>query len=196
MIFFFDKALIKRAISLIDNSNFFDFQNVSPFPRHEKIFMVYTVLLHNPDVIFDWGTHLGVSARIFHEIKQFTSLKYDVHTTDVRSKYGHPERPISDLGKYIEEAKEAKEVTQHFGDGVTVSLKLLKKSNKYKKPLFFVDGDHAEKTVFRELSSIFKNVEDPVALVHDTWSNSGGNIGPWLACKKLATDNQLFIFFK
>ena len=50
-----------------------------------------------------------------------------------------------------------------------------------RRPLFFVDGDHAYESVRDELDEIFVTVPDASALAHDTFfqsSESNYNVGP------------------
>jgi hypothetical protein len=42
----------------------------SPYPLDELIMMVGSVCRFNPTHIFEWGTHIGKSARIFYETIQ------------------------------------------------------------------------------------------------------------------------------
>lgn len=148
-----------------------------PFPKEEMDLMASVTINHHPDVIFDWGTHLGYSARFFYEIEQYFSLGYKVHTIDLEEEKTHEEKlPLGEIGKIFKELN----INQHFGNGVEKALEIFR-LEKYKKPLFFVDGDHQEKTVLEELRLIFETVPLPLVLVHDSWSK-GENNGPFKAC--------------
>jgi hypothetical protein len=80
------------------------------------------------------------------------------------------------------------QVRLHQGDGVDMSLAIWKKAVKPNSALFFVDGDHAEHSVYRELSAIMRAVTKPVVLLHDTFyqsSESSCNVGPYQAIQKV-----------
>ena len=67
------------------------------------------------------------------------------------------------------------------GHGVKVALDQWQKLGRPKRPLFFVDGDHAYESVRDELSDIFSTIPDASALAHDTFfqsEESSYNVGP------------------
>ena len=59
--------------------------SVHPFPLDELMFLTSSVCWIKPDYVFEWGTHVGKSARIFYEVKKtFNSKnnrKISYHTT-------------------------------------------------------------------------------------------------------------------
>ena len=61
------------------------------------------------------------------------------------------------------------------------ALEQWQKLGRPKRPLFFVDGDHAYESVREELTQIFSTVPDASALAHDTFfqsAESNYNVGP------------------
>jgi hypothetical protein len=188
--FFVDEKMSNDIYKFI-NETLTPIFNKIPYNVSEQILMISVVLNSQPDIVLDWGTHLGVSSRIFYEIGKYFHLKYKVHTFDLKEENSHFERLNNDsVGQFI---KECSSVTQHYGDGVEEALKILAKKKRFKKPLFFVDGDHKLETVSRELTSIFETIESPFVLVHDTWSK-GENNGPWQACHSAKEKYDLVLF--
>lgn len=173
----FDKHTLEKISDFLKTKVDFASGEI-PYTAKEKELLILAVLETEPDIVLDWGTHIGISARLFYELGQYFSLDYKVHTVDLKEEGSHPERPTNNgLGKHIVDIPD---VSQHFGDGIEKSLEIFA-NGYFDKPLFFVDGDHQQKTVSRELSLIFEVVENPFVLVHDTWSK-GQNNGPWQAC--------------
>ena len=65
-----------------------------------------------------------------------------------------------------------------------MALDVWRQLGQPKKPLFFVDGDHAYESVRDELNEIFSTCPDASALAHDSFfqsSDSNYNVGPSLA---------------
>lgn len=50
-----------------------------PYPKNELLLMTVAPCHLKPSVVFDWGTHIGVSARIFYECDQAFKLGYEIH---------------------------------------------------------------------------------------------------------------------
>lgn len=70
-----------------------------------------------------------------------------------------------------------------------VALDQWRKLGGPKRPLFFVDGDHAYESVRDELGEIFSTVSDASAIAHDTFfqsAESNYNVGPARAIKEIA----------
>ncbi|MBC7888533.1 MAG: hypothetical protein H7Z13_11690 [Ferruginibacter sp.] len=159
---------------------------VHPFPLNELSLMVACVAWSNPTHIFEWGTHIGKSARIFHETCKFLKIDTEIHSIDLPDDIEHAEHPHNARGKLV---KGRKNVFLHQGDGVDTSINLYETMNKDIRPLFYLDGDHNYHTVFRELFSIIKTVRDPKIILHDTFyqtEESGYNIGPASAIEDIS----------
>jgi cephalosporin hydroxylase len=159
-----------------------------PFPLDEQMLMVSAVCLAQPDLIFDWGTHIGKSARIFYETTKHFGIPCTIHSMDLPNEEDHSEHPGEERGKLV---KNLDNVELHLGDGVETALKIYKK-NKKKKALFYVDGDHSYESVYRELTLILKHVDRPTVLLHDTFfqsAKSGYNVGPNKAIKDALKKN-------
>jgi len=149
-----------------------------PYPLNELLLMTAAACRLKPAVVFDWGTHIGTSARIFYECRQTFKLGYDVHSIDLPPASSHAEHPGSKHGRLVQGLAG---VHLHRGNGVEVALALWQTLGCPKRPLFFVDGDHAYETVRDELNQIFSTVADASALAHDTFfqsAESNYNVGP------------------
>jgi cephalosporin hydroxylase len=157
----------------------------SPFPITEQSLLVATVCKTKPSHIFDWGTNIGVSARIFYETCKYFSINAEIHSIDLPDDTEHKEHPKKRRGKLV---RHLNSVHLHLGDGAETSLKILKSSKiKPKNPLFFLDGDHSFESVLRELELISNNFENANFLIHDTFyqtKESNYNIGPHLAVEE------------
>lgn len=151
---------------------------VHPFPLQELMLMTATVCHFEPSLIFEWGTNIGKSARIFHEIAQFFHIPTTIHTCDLPDDVDHVEHPHAQRGVMV---RGLKDVQMHQGDGLTTSLDLWERAGRPPSPLFFLDGDHSHASVRREIDGILAAISDPVLLLHDTFlqsPESGYNIGP------------------
>ena len=154
---------------------------VNPYPLSELSLMVAAVVYFRPTHIFEWGTNVGKSARIFFEICSRFRFDTQIHSIDLPDDVDHDEHPRKKRGYYV---KGIKAVKLHWGDGVTTAINLCKSFDTELKPFFFLDGDHEYESVRRELQIIHDNVSFPAILVHDTFSQSeesGYNVGPFLA---------------
>ncbi len=156
-----------------------------PFPLNELMLMTATVCRFKPELIFEWGTNIGKSARIFYEITKAFNIKSEIHSIDLPDDVFHNEHPQDNRGKMV---RGLKEVTLHQADGIECSLRLIKQKSPKGKVLFFVDGDHSYESVKKELSAILQNVPDAAVLLHDTFyqsEDSKYNIGPFKAVKEV-----------
>lgn len=151
---------------------------VHPFPLQELMLMTATVCRFKPSLIFEWGTNIGKSARIFYEICEYFQIPAAIHSCDLPDNVDHVEHPHAQRGAMVQGLEG---VTLHQGDGLTTSISLWKKAGCPRRPLFFLDGDHSYTSVRREIDGIMAVVPDPILLLHDTFlqsSESGYNIGP------------------
>jgi len=149
-----------------------------PYPLNELLLMSAAACRLRPSVVFDWGTHIGASARIFYECDQAFKLGYEIHSVDLPPDANHVEHPGEEHGRLV---RGLAKVHLHRGNGVKVALDQWQKLGRPKRPLFFVDGDHAYESVRDELDEIFSTVPDASALAHDTFyqsAESGYNVGP------------------
>jgi cephalosporin hydroxylase len=138
-----------------------------------------------PSYIFEWGTHVGKSARAFYEITHHYGIACEIHSVDLPDDTAHVEHPSHERGRMVIGVER---VYLHQGDGVDVSLALWQAHGRPEPVLFFVDGDHAEASVYREVSSIARSVHAPAVLLHDAFyqsSESGYNVGPWRAVERV-----------
>lgn len=162
-----------------------------PYPLDELLLMCSTLAHFRPDVILEWGTHTGKSARIFYEAATHLNLSAQIHSIDLPPDKTHVENihDTSQRGIFVR----GRPVTLHLGDGLTVARKVLFERNP-NLPLFFVDGDHSYASVQNELNGIKRMAPRAVVLAHDTFlqgSESGYNCGPYEALGEFATHHQL-----
>ena len=161
---------------------------VHPFPLQELMLMTATINRFEPSLIFEWGTNIGKSARIFYEICHYFDIHASIHSCDLPDDIDHTEHPHTQRGEMV---RDIPEVILHQGDGLTTSLGLWKKAGSPQYPLFFLDGDHSYASVKREINGILEVVPNPILLLHDTFlqsSESGYNVGPRIAIEETLTD--------
>jgi cephalosporin hydroxylase len=154
---------------------------VRPYPLEELCLMTGAVCRLRPTHLFEWGTNLGKSARIFYEISHNFNIQMDINSIDLPDDVEHIEHPGQKRGVLV---KGIKKVKLHQGDGLSVSLNICKNILGDKHLLFFLDGDHSYETVKHELIEIIKAVPEANILLHDTFfqsSSSGYNTGPYRA---------------
>lgn len=150
---------------------------VSPFPLNELMLMSAAVVRLRPTHLFDWGTHIGASARVFWETARRYDIAAEIHSIDLPDDASHVEHPGGKRGRLV---RGKPGVHLHQGDGLDVSLALCARLRP-ERPLFFVDGDHSYESVKRELTGITGHVKSPTILLHDTFwqsAESGYNVGP------------------
>jgi hypothetical protein len=161
---------------------------VHPFPLNELMLMVATVCWLRPPQIFDWGTNIGKSARIFYECTSHYRIEAEIHSTDLPDTVDHAEHPRHKRGKLV---RGLPHVHLHLGDGVSTSLEIWRASGRKLRPLFLIDGDHSYESVSRELHAIAGEVPDPGVLLHDAFYQSlksGYNVGPYRAIEDLLAE--------
>jgi len=155
-----------------------------PFPVHEIMLMVSAVAAVKPNLIIEWGTNIGKSARIFYESVTFLGYKTEIHSIDLPKNISHLEHPGSKRGLLV---KNLKNVFLYEDDGLTKAQDIICNCPKYLSFLIFLDGDHNYKNVYRELSTLSKLSPQASFLIHDTFFQSkeaGYNTGPYRAIKK------------
>lgn len=151
---------------------------VHPYPLDELLLMVSAVLRLRPTHIFEWGTHYGASARIFHETVTAFGVQCEIHSSDLPDDVEHIEHPKEARGKLV---RQISSVQLHQGDGLDVSLGIARGLPEHSRLLFFLDGDHAYESVRREMTTIASTVPNASILLHDTFFQSppsGYNVGP------------------
>lgn len=146
----------------------------------ELRFMVDTVLDAEPAFIGDWGTNLGVSARVFRETAVMARLDTTVVTVDLPPELEALDRDHAGwrTGSVL---RGVEGVECLFGDGVTTTLMRWAQLGRPERALFFLDGDHARDAVYRELRMIHRLAPRAVALVHDTADDGPCRGGPLAA---------------
>lgn len=154
----------------------------SPFPLNEQILMVAAVCSLRPTHIFEWGTNIGKSARIFHEVCKEFNNDAEIHSVDLPDDAEHIEHPKENRGTLV---RGLAGVKLHQGDGLETSLQILSQHRASEvSPLFFIDGDHTYESVRHELEEIIDRVPTANILLHDTFfqsEDSGYNVGPYRA---------------
>jgi cephalosporin hydroxylase len=149
-----------------------------PFPLDELMLMTSAVCRFKPEIIFEWGTNIGKSARVFYEITNTFNIPCEIHSIDLPDDVFHHEHPKEHRGKFV---KGLKEVTLHQADGLVRSLELYKSKKPKGNVLFFLDGDHSYTSVKKELDTILPVIPNAIFLLHDTFyqsEDSGYNTGP------------------
>ena len=155
-----------------------------PFPITELHLMTSSVCRFKPEQIFEWGTNIGKSARIFYEIGKWFNIPFEVHSVDLPDDYEHQEHPKSKRGKMVHGLSN---VYLYQGDGLDMTVSLYKKKTNH-RTLVFIDGDHSYESVKKELMGVVDAMPSAVILLHDTFyqsEESGYNIGPYKAVAEL-----------
>lgn len=166
---------------------------LQPFPLDELMLLSSAVVRLRPEYIFEWGTHVGKSARVFYEVTKYYTIPCQIHSIDLPDEASHVEHPRDKRGMLV---KNLRGVILHQGDGLEVSAKVLSSlSPTPKNILFFLDGDHSYSSVKRELDFISTRFPQAAILAHDTFYQSqeaGYNVGPWQAVEELlrSPENQ------
>jgi cephalosporin hydroxylase len=148
-----------------------------PYPVMELSLMVATVCRLKPQEIFEWGTNIGKSARIFYETGKQFGLPLKIHSIDLPDNLEHGEHPGGSRGRMV---KGCAGVTLYQGDGLLKSVELYQRSPA-DRVLVFIDGDHSYESVHRELTGIIQAMPHAAILLHDTFYQSeeaGYNVGP------------------
>ncbi len=154
---------------------------VHPYPLPELHLMAAAVCRLKPGVIFEWGTHLGASARVFYETARRFRIEIPIHSIDLPPDVDHGEHPRSQRGRLV---KGRPGVMLHLGDGLDKAAELYRALPRGRPPLVFIDGDHAYPSVRRELEGVMTEMPEAHILLHDTFYQSpeaGYNLGPYRA---------------
>ncbi|MBI1920671.1 MAG: class I SAM-dependent methyltransferase [Geobacter sp.] len=170
------------AISDFVIRKLFPIVGFKPFPLNEQMLILAAILRLRPTHIFEWGTNIGKSARIFHEVCKEFGINAEIHSIDLPDDMEHVEHPKERRGYLV---RGITGVTLHQGDGLDTSLRILSRCGAADvSPLFFIDGDHSYESVRRELEGVIDRVPAANVLLHDTFYQSvesGYNIGPYKA---------------
>lgn len=132
----------------------------------EVIFAAKVMERLRPTHVFEWGTNVGASARLFYETAQDLGFHCEVHTVELPIELAYLDRDHPGENRYglwIQGLP----IHGHLGDGLIESLRLYKET-KPERALFFVDGCHEYKHVLNEFRSIAKAAPSAVILAHDT----------------------------
>src|SRR5579864_2599524 len=100
---------------------------IHPFPLNELQLMTGAVVRFQPQLILEWGTHIGKAARIFYEVTSALGLESTVHSIDLPDDVEHGEHPHEQRGMLVHGINEVK---LHQGDGLDTSFAIMKKSRK------------------------------------------------------------------
>jgi hypothetical protein len=162
---------------------------VHPFPLQELMLMCAAVCRLEPSLIFEWGTNIGKSARIFFETTEHYRIPCQIHSIDLPDDVSHVEHPHAQRGRMV---RGLDRVHLHQGDGLETALEIWKQSGSPLNSLFFIDGDHSYESVIREITGILDSLPHAAVLLHDTFyqsPESGYNIGPHSAVSATVAKN-------
>lgn len=163
---------------------------IHPYPLNELMFMTAGVIRIKPTHIFEWGTNIGKSARIFYETSKYFGINAAIHSIDLPDDVEHVEHPKSKRGYLV---KRKKNVFLHQADGLAKTYDIYKTLTNA-RILLFLDGDHSYDSVKRELDFIIEKIPEASILLHDTFYQSEKaryNTGPFKAI-----ENSLYILKK
>jgi cephalosporin hydroxylase len=151
---------------------------IHPYPLDELNLMVAAICRLKPQQVFEWGTNIGKSARIFYEAGKQFGIPLEIHSIDLPDNQDHQEHPKSRRGYLV---KGYPGVTLYQDDGLSKAIELY---NPKLSTLVFIDGDHSYESVYRELNGVINAMPNASILLHDTFyqsDESGYNIGPYKA---------------
>jgi hypothetical protein len=154
-----------------------------PYPPSELMLMSAAVASIRPEIIIEWGTNTGVSARVFLETTRRYSIESEIHSIDLPSGTEHFEHPKWRRGILVR----GRDVVLHEGDGLATAMMILA-ANVGRRPLVFIDGDHAEAVVKREAETLWGIYPDLPILFHDTYVDPKNHVpanGPGLAIRDI-----------
>jgi hypothetical protein len=156
--------------------------------------MCSALLWLRPRLVVEYGTNIGVSARVFWETSKHYDLHTVIHSIDLPSDSAYmkgctdwtaslsPARArgilVKNLGVHL-----------HEGDGVETAVKLIREENA-EDPLVFIDGDHAKESVLREASAIWSNFPKASILFHDTFEGLDCKSGAREALRELLANRS------
>jgi cephalosporin hydroxylase len=155
-----------------------------PYPITELNLMVAAICRLKPQQVFEWGTNVGKSARIFYETSKHFSIPLEIHSIDLPDDLDHQEHPKSDRGRMV---KGYSGVWLYQSDGLSKAIELYQHSTQ-DRTLVFIDGDHSYESVYRELTGVIAAMPNAAILLHDTFyqsEQSGYNIGPYKAITEI-----------
>jgi cephalosporin hydroxylase len=158
---------------------------VEPFPLHELMLMSAAFCRLKPAQVYEWGTHIGKSARVFYECAKHYLIEAKIDSVDLPVDAQHVEHPGDFRGRLV---RGLPGVHLHQGDGLDISLSIWRANGRVPAPLFFIDGDHEYESVLRELSAVSAEIPGASVLLHDTFnqsSESGYNVGPHRAIEEV-----------
>jgi predicted O-methyltransferase YrrM len=157
-----------------------------PFPPNELMLMCASVIWLRPRLIIEWGTNIGVSARIFYEANMHYRIGADIHSVDLPPDVKHGEHPGRRRGFLVRGLS----VHMHEGDGATVAKALIKEAG-FERPLVFIDGDHAYESVLRDAREVLQAAPLASLLFHDTFYQPGSiyNHGPYEAVQRIVAES-------
>ena len=153
---------------------------VKGYTDEEVDFVLETMERLQPDFICEWGTGVGHSARMFHEARVELGLDCEIHSVEA----GHPVPVLRETeqglkcGHYVLGLP----VELYRGDGVTEALNLWGWTERT-RPLFYIDDNHEESSVFRALAMIAEAAPEAVILLHDAI-----NGGPEFAANRIVAE--------
>lgn len=170
--FVLSECILERIVPVI---------GVHPYPLNELLLLSAAVCRVQPKYIFEWGTNVGKSARLFYEIASCFGIQTEIHSIDLPPEADHIEHPHEKRGMLV---RNLPGVILHEGDGLETSLQVVRQTGTDGPILFFVDGDHRYESVLRELDGIAGACPMASIAIHDTFMQTEAshyNIGPHLA---------------
>lgn len=141
------------------------------FTDDEIEFMCICVQRFHPDIICEWGTNTGNSARLFYEITRALNNVVPIHSTDICDDI-YPQRKQDKRRKRGHHVK-GLSVVLHVGDGATRALLEVKRAQAV-RPLIFIDDNHDEEETLRDLIRITGGLPHALVLVHDSKGEQTG----------------------
>ncbi len=154
------------------------FLDLPAYGDGEVLFMASALERFKPTHVFDWGTNVGASARIFYEASHVLGYPCEIHSIELPLEEAWRDRDHPGKDRYAE-LLQGVPVYLHRGDGLAVSIRLCVELEPA-FPLFFLDGCHDHDVVLEELSVISNEEPRAVMLIHDTNKLTGSAVREFL----------------
>lgn len=151
--------------------------NLPAYGDQEVEFFESVLGRYRPTHVFEWGTNVGASARLFYEAALELGYPCEVHTVELPDELAHLDRdhPGQRYGQWIAGLP----IHAHRGYGLEKSMRLLYELEP-ECALFFLDGNHDHGVVLTELDGILYHDPEAVIVIHDTINLTGRAISEFL----------------
>jgi hypothetical protein len=119
------------------------------FPHDHVQLVCDTVVRLRPDIICEWGTNAGNSARLLYEASTLSPC---------------PVHSIENADQGTPPLLEGLDITLHHGNGLTITMAL---THGKERPLILIDDHHVYQDTYDNLVALRERRKHAVILIHD-----------------------------